>query len=266
MSYAGADGKGAMSMGVGLTIVLTLFVDAGTVTADFNRWAKDLEGSLDLDFQRLSVRQSGRDAGRRHHDGGAGRAERQSVRRRQHVRLHERQAARLAVGARLHLPVLQSGFGLRPLPLQCGDRLVAHLGQPHAASRRGARASSASSSPPAMCGPSSSSGSRCSASWCRRSAPSSSSINFCCGRDFGSEQRMAPARLHRLGRRFGGWRTLSASIAPEYSTAIAAFIVAGVVYGVLPSVMATKRYAGLASLMQGGGRETAADAAYGPDL
>jgi cytosine permease len=37
MSYAGADGKGAMSMGVGLTIVLTLFVDAGTVTADFNR-------------------------------------------------------------------------------------------------------------------------------------------------------------------------------------------------------------------------------------
>ena len=42
MSYPGADGKGAMSMGVGLTIVLTLFVDAGTVTADFNRWAKDL--------------------------------------------------------------------------------------------------------------------------------------------------------------------------------------------------------------------------------
>ena len=40
MSYAGADGKGAMSMGVGLTIVLTLFVDAGTVTADFNRWAR----------------------------------------------------------------------------------------------------------------------------------------------------------------------------------------------------------------------------------
>ncbi|MGA8652865.1 MAG: hypothetical protein WB677_20020 [Xanthobacteraceae bacterium] len=46
MSYAGADGKGAMSMGVGLTIVLTLFVDAGTVTADFNRCAKDLKGSL----------------------------------------------------------------------------------------------------------------------------------------------------------------------------------------------------------------------------
>lgn len=46
MSYAGADGKGAMSMGVGLTIVLTLFVDAGTVTADFNRWAQDVKGSL----------------------------------------------------------------------------------------------------------------------------------------------------------------------------------------------------------------------------
>jgi len=46
MSYAGGDGKGSMSMGVGLTIVLTLFVDAGTVAADFNRWAKDLKGSL----------------------------------------------------------------------------------------------------------------------------------------------------------------------------------------------------------------------------
>ena len=46
MSYAGADGKGAMSMGVGLTIVLTLFVDAGTVTADFNRWAPDTRSSL----------------------------------------------------------------------------------------------------------------------------------------------------------------------------------------------------------------------------
>ena len=46
MSYAGADGKGAMSMGVGLTIVLMLFIDAGTVTADFNRWAEDLKSSL----------------------------------------------------------------------------------------------------------------------------------------------------------------------------------------------------------------------------
>ena len=105
MSYAGADGKGAMSMGVGLTIVLTLFVDAGTVTADFNRWAKDSEGLACLHFQRLSLRQPGRHAGRRHHDRGAGDTERQPVWRRQHVRLHERQADRLAVGARLHLPL-----------------------------------------------------------------------------------------------------------------------------------------------------------------
>ena len=46
VSYAGADGKGSMTMGVGLTIVLTLFIDAGTVTADFNRWAKDTKSSL----------------------------------------------------------------------------------------------------------------------------------------------------------------------------------------------------------------------------
>ena len=39
-----------MSMGVGLTIVLTLFVDAGTVTADFNRWAKDTTSSLVATF------------------------------------------------------------------------------------------------------------------------------------------------------------------------------------------------------------------------
>ena len=45
MSYAGADGKGATSMGIGLTIVLTLFVDAGTYRR-LNRWARDLKGSL----------------------------------------------------------------------------------------------------------------------------------------------------------------------------------------------------------------------------
>jgi cytosine permease len=39
-----------MSMGVGLTIVLTLFVDAGTVTADFNRWAKNGSDSLIATF------------------------------------------------------------------------------------------------------------------------------------------------------------------------------------------------------------------------
>ncbi len=46
LSYAGNHGQASMPMGVGLTIVLTLFVDAGTVTADFNRWAKDSASSL----------------------------------------------------------------------------------------------------------------------------------------------------------------------------------------------------------------------------
>jgi cytosine permease len=35
-----------MSMGVGLTMVLALFIDAGTVTADFNRWAATPSASL----------------------------------------------------------------------------------------------------------------------------------------------------------------------------------------------------------------------------
>jgi cytosine permease len=46
MAYPGNNGVATMSMGVGLTIVLTLFVDAGTVTADFNRWAEDRKSSL----------------------------------------------------------------------------------------------------------------------------------------------------------------------------------------------------------------------------
>jgi cytosine permease len=46
MAYPGNNGVATMSMGVGLTIVLTLFVDAGTVTADFNRWAGDRKSSL----------------------------------------------------------------------------------------------------------------------------------------------------------------------------------------------------------------------------
>lgn len=46
LAYPGNNGAATMSMGVGLTIVLTLFVDAGTVTADFNRWAKNGTDSL----------------------------------------------------------------------------------------------------------------------------------------------------------------------------------------------------------------------------
>jgi len=46
LSYAGNNGVATMSMGVGLTVVIALFIDAGTVTADFNRWAKTPTASL----------------------------------------------------------------------------------------------------------------------------------------------------------------------------------------------------------------------------
>lgn len=49
-AYAGTKPDVPMAFGIGLTIVLTLFVDAGTVTADFNRWAKDTRGSLIATF------------------------------------------------------------------------------------------------------------------------------------------------------------------------------------------------------------------------
>lgn len=50
MSYPGNDGAATMSLGVGLTVVMALFIDAGTVTADFNRWAKDDISSLIATF------------------------------------------------------------------------------------------------------------------------------------------------------------------------------------------------------------------------
>lgn len=40
-AYAGNNGVATMSMGAGLTVVVALFIDAGTVTADFNRWARN---------------------------------------------------------------------------------------------------------------------------------------------------------------------------------------------------------------------------------
>ncbi len=49
-AYQGVKPETPMAFGIGLTIVLTLFVDAGTVTADFNRWAKDDKGSLIATF------------------------------------------------------------------------------------------------------------------------------------------------------------------------------------------------------------------------
>lgn len=50
LDYAGNNGVASMSMGVGLTVVLALFIDAGTVTADFNRWAPTSKASLVATF------------------------------------------------------------------------------------------------------------------------------------------------------------------------------------------------------------------------
>jgi cytosine permease len=46
LAYAGTKPELPMAFGIGLTIVITLFIDAGTVTADFNRWAVDTRASL----------------------------------------------------------------------------------------------------------------------------------------------------------------------------------------------------------------------------
>jgi cytosine permease len=46
LAYAGTKPDLPMAFGIGLTIVITLFVDAGTVTADFNRWAANTRSSL----------------------------------------------------------------------------------------------------------------------------------------------------------------------------------------------------------------------------
>ena len=50
VAYVGVKPDMPMAFGIGLTIVLTLFVDAGTVAADFNRWAADTKGSLIATF------------------------------------------------------------------------------------------------------------------------------------------------------------------------------------------------------------------------
>lgn len=54
-AYAGNNGVATMSMGVGLTVVIALFIDAGTVTADFNRWAEDDKSSLVATFSAFPV-------------------------------------------------------------------------------------------------------------------------------------------------------------------------------------------------------------------
>lgn len=54
-NYAGNNGVATMSISVGLTVVITLFIDAGTVTADFNRWAADTKSSLVATFSAFPV-------------------------------------------------------------------------------------------------------------------------------------------------------------------------------------------------------------------
>ncbi|CDX60274.1 conserved membrane hypothetical protein [Mesorhizobium plurifarium] len=49
-NYPGNNGAATMTMGIGLTVVIALFIDAGTVTADFNRWAKDARSSVVATF------------------------------------------------------------------------------------------------------------------------------------------------------------------------------------------------------------------------
>lgn len=50
LNYPGNNGAASMTMGIGLTVVIALFIDAGTVTADFNRWAKDTRSSIIATF------------------------------------------------------------------------------------------------------------------------------------------------------------------------------------------------------------------------
>lgn len=54
-AYPGNNGIATMSMGAGLTVVIALFIDAGTVTADFNRWAKDGKHSFIATFSAFPV-------------------------------------------------------------------------------------------------------------------------------------------------------------------------------------------------------------------
>ncbi|MDX8457572.1 purine-cytosine permease family protein [Mesorhizobium humile] len=55
IAYPGNNGQATMTMGVGLTVVLALFIDAGTVSADFNRWAKDTRSSVIATFSAFPL-------------------------------------------------------------------------------------------------------------------------------------------------------------------------------------------------------------------
>ena len=45
-SFAGSPDASALSIGVGITMVISLFIDSGTLTADFTRWAKNPRHAL----------------------------------------------------------------------------------------------------------------------------------------------------------------------------------------------------------------------------
>ncbi len=49
-NYAGNNGVASMSLGAGLTMVIALFADAGTVSGDFSRWARTKNESLMATF------------------------------------------------------------------------------------------------------------------------------------------------------------------------------------------------------------------------
>ena len=115
VAYAGVKPGMPMAFGIGLTIVLTLFVDAGTVTADFNRWAADTKGSLiatfcAFPFANLFAMLVGGIM-------TAALAFAAAVRPRQHVRLHAVAEQHATVGHRIYLFVYQSRLSLCSLPL-----------------------------------------------------------------------------------------------------------------------------------------------------
>ena len=121
-----------MSMGVGLTVVIALFIDAGTVTADFNRWAATPTASLVSTFSAfpfanlvamlvggvMTAALAVPNANPFGADNMFG-------------YMNGKQMVWLSVFA-FHLPLRQSRFGLLALPVQCGNGLVAHLGHPYA--------------------------------------------------------------------------------------------------------------------------------------
>ena len=179
VDYAGNNGTATMSMGVGLTVVLALFIDAGTVSADFNRWAKTAERVRcsstfsAFPFANLIAMLVGGvmtaalavpNANPFGNDNMFG-------------YMNGKQIAWLSALAFLFL-YCNLGSVCSHCLYNAATGWSRILRQPHAPLRRHPRSRSASSSRRAMSGPSSSNGCRCSAFSCRRSAPSASSTNI----------------------------------------------------------------------------------------